>query len=201
MKTKLLLNCTAILLIAMITVPVMAAPPNPIPPTTTANPVNDILIVVKDIQIKVGTILANLTSLQMTTNTIKTTTDSLLQAPPEPTRYEYYTGTMVRLKETVYTDAYFENWGDSPADVCEYHYLLSVYDPPWTDAYYRCFTLGPEIGTNSGVSITVTPDDYYKMKVTTNSKYVAISEQFKFASGDLYEEYLPGDFHRVEIYS
>jgi hypothetical protein len=87
MKTKLLLLCTAMLVITMITVPVMAAPPTTIPPV---NPVNEILTIAKDIQIKVGTILANLTSVQKDVAEIKLTTSSIdqkLNAPSGPVIY------------------------------------------------------------------------------------------------------------------
>ena len=80
------------LVITMITVAVMAAPPNTIHPV---NPVNDILTIVKDIQIKVGTILANLTSVQTDVASIKTTTNNIdqkLNAPSGPVIYQqqYY---------------------------------------------------------------------------------------------------------------
>ena len=101
MKTKLLLACTTILVIAMITVPVMAAPPTTIPPV---NPLNDILTIVKDIQIKVGTILANLTSVQKDVTEIKVTTSSIDQKLNSPSGPVIYHTAVLSLEPNTIVD-------------------------------------------------------------------------------------------------
>jgi len=225
MKTKLLLAYTAILVIAMITVPVMAAPPIPVPPVTTANPVNEILNIVKNIQTNVGTILTNvgtiltrLTSLQTdvttiktTTNTIKTTTDTInskLDAPDdlsEPIGYEYYTGAIGGHTKDPGSDIPpaimpgVINMGETSANVCFYLYQLDPFGTPgvWTRTGTDCFVLGAHEYHGQSWADTFTTSF---IKITSDSRFVQPQVRYIHITETI-QTYLPGDFNKFEIYS
>jgi hypothetical protein len=71
MDRKLLIISVSLVIIALVSVPVMAAP------SPNSNPVDQILTIVKDIQTKVNTIITNLGFVQDDVKTIKTTTDTI----------------------------------------------------------------------------------------------------------------------------
>ncbi len=152
--------------------------------------IDQVLAVVTDIQTKMNTVITKL-------NTI----DTKLNAPPKPIRYEYYTDTIDRPDQTVYTELHLFNWGDAPAHVSQYHYKLSDYDPHWELIHTRTDTISPQTGGGSFAVIGVLPTDHYRLKVMTDSPYVAIDVPFTYANDEVYKEYLTGDLLKVEIYS
>jgi len=165
--------------------------------------IDQILTTVTDIQTKVNTLLTNLGMVQSDVTTIKSTTDTIsnkLNALPKPIRYEYYTATIDRPPQTVYTELHLFNWGDTPAHVSQYHYKLSDYDPTWELIHTRSDTIPPQTGGGSYAVIGVLPTDHYRLKITTDSPYVAIDVPFTYAN-NVYKEYLTGDLLKVEIYS
>lgn len=194
------LACAVIVVIALITVPVMAAQPE-----TASKPVEQILTVVKDIQTKAGSILTRLTSLQTDVTTIKTNTDTLLQAPPEPIRYEYYTSPLKTEKNPggflVY--ASLTNAGESSANVCYYQYMSTTAIGEEFDLHdYRCIEL--EAGhTVQGVPRIVSDHTHsFKYKLTADSPLVVpFAAAFDSSTGEYMDIYHTGDFLKVEIYS
>ncbi len=112
MKKKFLIVCAAILIIAMITVPVIAAP-------TPANPLDQILSFVKDYKTKLDTILTKLTSLQTDVTTIKTTVSDIntkVQQPPQQKMCNWYSKTFTLLSASPIKLS-LVNYGDTGAEV------------------------------------------------------------------------------------
>jgi hypothetical protein len=197
MKRKLLLACAVILVIAMITLPVMAAP-------AQANPLDQILSFVKDYKTKLETILTKLTLLQTDVTTIKRTTTTIntkLNAPPEPIRYEYLTADMGPRDQTSSTMTYalFMNTGDIPAEVCYEQYVQPGSLP--LEVYANCITIDAKKYRVSRF-VVGGPTYGYFYKINTTSKYIAPYAYLrKESDGTTIMEYLPGDFQKVEIYS
>jgi hypothetical protein len=176
MKKILMLTCAAILVLSMITAPVMAGP---------ANPLDQILTIVKDIQKKV---------------------DTSQQAPPEPTSYEYYTSVMRLHSET--STGYtlvpkLLNNGDTPADACYERYFCDDYT--YCDSYdlddrSQCITIEPNSVTAPQYWMNEPSHSNY-WKFTTTSKNVVPSIYLvDWETDEIVQEYLPGDFLKVEKY-
>jgi hypothetical protein len=210
MNNKLLFLCVGLVIIAMVTAPVMAAPPQ------NTGPIDQILTIVTDIQTKGGTLLSNLSSVQTDVTTIKTTTDTInnkLDAPPEPTSYVYFTGALcsdyyrkeleVDPNANVTYHMRWTNMGDNPAEVTFSYYNISWknYYPPnefWTA------TIQVQAHDETGNQYTLkdlSGSTIIIIKTTTNSPFVAPSMQICDMNGNRISEYNPGDFQKVEIYS
>jgi hypothetical protein len=176
MKKKLMVTCAAILVLSMITAPVMAGP---------ANPLDQILTIVKDIQKKV---------------------DTSQQAPPEPTSYEYYTAVLRLRSETStgYTLVpHLVNNGDTPADACYERYYCDDYTfcHPYTlDDRSQCITIDP-MSVSAPFYWMNDPSYSNYWKFTTTSKNVVPSIYLvDWETHEIVTEYLPGDFLKVEKY-
>ncbi len=124
-----------------------------------------------------------------------------VQALQEPTGYEYYTPAIFPPQTKSFAAVeYLTNCGDSPAEASYYKYEKNG-SQPWVLAHSYNVTLQP--GQLRGCSPTVVMPYYYsyRFKVTTNSKYIVPYAQYSYTDGSgLIDNYLPGDFQKIEIY-
>jgi hypothetical protein len=182
--------------------------------------VNTVLFNLTTIQGTLDVIGANLSTLHTEVDavstdvsTIKTTTETIndkLVTPSEPIRYEYYTPIVDEdyLKEFFeYDEDYvtyklgFTNFGESPANV-SYAIYNTTY---WEMTLFRegQGTLDGKHSTGYGEILRgnkTNPPTPITIKITSDSEFVAPTVYIQDHWGNVVEQYLPGDFLKVEIY-
>jgi outer membrane murein-binding lipoprotein Lpp len=169
---------------------------------------DQILAGVMDIQTKVNTVLTKLTTLQAGVTAINTTVNTIrarIDTPPEPIRYEYYTGKLTGYDSSsqlwILTD--ITNTGDSAANICVIEYGQHSQLSSWKEFKNHCYLLNPH-WSKSDTPTVVTNVSYSRfVKITSDSKFVAPQARFfdSYISNTVPAfGYLPGDFQKVEIY-
>ncbi len=179
MDRKLVIFIIGVVVIALIAIPSVA---DVAAPGSQARTLKQILTRVIDIQGRTGT-------------------------PAEPAGYEYYTGWMMADPKTTIADdavsgtAYVTNCGDTSADFCWVMYYRVVGTGEIVEFASGCETVEPG-GIKSCLPVLVSDiTRMYSYKFTTSSKYIVPWAAFEDVTTNEYlKEYLPGDFHKVEIY-
>lgn len=186
MNRKTLILSVGIVIVALLSVSFAAVMAEPVSKTagTQAQDIKKILGIVKNTQAHVVVV------------------ENQVSAPhPSPVRYEYYTEAMMGDGHSnVYAMAMLLNTGDTAADV---HWEM-WWKPSGSDfVLYGSHDVTVDPGDWEGCTPTVValPNVWFYYKITTPSKYVIPTASLgNETSGEYFHHYLPGDFHKVEIY-
>jgi hypothetical protein len=181
MKRNMLILSAGLVIVALLSVSFAAVMAEPVSKTagTQAQDIKKILGIVKNTQAHVVVV------------------ENQVSAPhPSPIRYEYYTAPFFGLGNPYTTIAWLFNNGDTVATVQHSRYFRD--STGWNEAVSYEFTIYP--GTLNATPSISTVDPMF-FKFSTTSKDVVPYAQFQNATtGEYLVRYLPGDFHKVEIY-